>query len=249
MRYFLELSYNGTRFHGWQKQPNSISVQEIVETELSKILQAPIFTTGCGRTDTGVHAKQYFLHFNYTTDFPKNFISRINKMLGKDIAIYRIIPVEEEAHARFDAISRSYEYHITLKKNPFQTETAYQPYAQANYPLEDLQSAAQLLLGYNEFRPFCKTGGDSKTYKCKLKRAEWILSPEKDRLVFHISADRFLRGMVRLIVGMCINVSTGIFSVEEVKKALEHQQFLKKSWSVPPQGLFLTDIKYPYIED
>lgn len=243
MRYFAKLAYNGTRFFGWQRQPDQISVQETIETAFSTILRTQIDIIGCGRTDTGVHARQYFIHFDFEGEFPKAFLRRINKFLSKDIVIYDIFEVKPEAHARFDAHHRAYEYHLIFEKNPFQTETAWlYPYPHA--PSWELcQKAAQLLLNYEDFFPFCKSNTDVKTMKCELKRAEWVKISEK-HWVFHIAANRFLRGMVRLIVGMTLNVGLEKIQLEKVKKALEEQKRLEKSWSVPPEGLFLTEIRY-----
>jgi tRNA pseudouridine38-40 synthase len=243
MKYFAELSYKGTNYCGWQKQPNDSSVQETLEDGLTTILGTTIDLMGCGRTDTGVHAKQYFAHFIYQNDLPEGFLRRLNKYLPKDISIHRIFEASPDAHARFDAYHRAYEYHIELKKNPFTQETAfYYTYAQP-LDLGAMQKAAALLMDYELFFPFCKTNTDVKTMRCELRRAEWI--KEGDKLVFHIASNRFLRGMVRLIVGMCLNVGLGKTSIEEVREAMDKQERLKKSYSVPPQGLFLTDIRYP----
>jgi len=245
-RYFAELSYLGTRYSGWQKQPKAVSIQEVIEQKISKILRTEIEVVGCGRTDAGVHAKQYFLHFDYEKELPNGFINRLNKMLPKDIAFKKVAEVEPNAHARFDANHRAYEYHVGFYKNPFTTNTAFHfPFAE-KLDLEKLQEAADLLLSYEAFFPFCKSNSDVKTMNCDLKRAEWIFDAEKEALVFHIAANRFLRGMVRLIVGMCLNVGLGKISIEQVKSALDTQTRLSNSYSVPPQGLFLTDIRYPF---
>ena len=247
MRYFVELAYNGTHYCGWQRQPNQMTIQEKVEATFSMILRQPITVTGCGRTDTGVHAKQYFLHIEVEGEFPKAFLSRLNKVLPKDISIFRVFPVAAEAHARFDAYHRAYEYHLTFVKNPFQQETCFLfPYPKRP-DFELMQAAANLLLGYDEFFPFCKTNTDVKTMICEMKRAEWVMDEDGNGMVFHIAANRFLRGMVRLIVGMTLNVGMGKITLEEVKTALETQTRLQKSWSVPPQGLFLKDIKYEFM--
>lgn len=244
MRYFAELAYKGTNYNGWQRQPNAPSVQQTIEDAFSTILRTPITITGCGRTDTGVHASQYFIHFDTDESFPKSFEKRINKYLPDDIAIYRIFEVDEKAHTRFDASYRAYEYHLIFDKNPFLIESAYRfPFGE-KLDFEKLQSAAKLLLVYDAFFPFCKTKSDAKTMFCDLQRAEWIWKEEGKYLVFHIAANRFLRGMVRLIVGMCLNVGIGKLSLEEVKDAMENQTRLKKSYSVPPNGLFLSEIRY-----
>lgn len=246
MRYFVELAYNGKAYFGWQRQPNAISVQQTIEEALSTILRSEIVITGCGRTDTGVHAKQYFIHFDFDGTFPKGFLSRINKFLPQDIVFYNLFPVKPEAHTRFDAYERSYEYHLTFQKTPFYADTSYHfPFA-AQLNFEKIQKANQLLLQYEEFFPFCKTNTDVKTMKCALSRAAWE-HPNEQSAIFHITANRFLRGMVRLIVGMNLNIGLEKTSLEELKKAMDHQTRLKKSLSVPPQGLFLTGIKYPYL--
>ncbi|WP_425420344.1 tRNA pseudouridine(38-40) synthase TruA [Phaeodactylibacter xiamenensis] len=248
MRYFAELAYNGTNYVGWQSQPGQRSVQGTIEEALSTILNTPIEVVGCGRTDAGVHAKQYFLHFDFDGSFPQGFDRRINKFLPPDIAIYRFIEVAPDAHARFDATHRAYEYHIDFRKNPFGKDTRYFfPFAgQLDEKL--LQKAAQLLLEYQEFYPFCKSNTDVKTMRCDLRRAEWIIDREAHSMVFHIAADRFLRGMVRLIVGMCLNVAHGKLDLKAVRVALEQQTRLPKSLSAPPDGLYLTDIRYPFID-
>lgn len=246
MRYFAELAYNGTRFYGWQRQPEQTSVQEALEHAFSTILGEPIEVTGCGRTDTGVHASQYYLHFDFAGEFPKAFVRRINKFLPPDIAIFRIFPVAEDAHARYDATRRAYQYHLMFRKDPFRRETAYF-FSFAQRPdLAKLQEAAGMLLDYEDFYPFCKSNTDVKTMKCELFRSEWETAGS-DHLIFHIAANRFLRGMVRLIVGMCLNVGTGKTSLDAVREAMESQTRLKRSWSVPPEGLFLSEVIYPYV--
>jgi len=253
MRCFCELAYNGTRYVGWQKQPGQASLQETIEGAFSTILETSIEITGCGRTDAGVHARQYFLHFDFPFEgeggFPEAFVSRLNKFLPQDIVVRRIFEVANDAHARYDAFLRSYEYKLCFNKNPFHPETIYHfPFAH-KLDVQKVQEAANLLLGYDEFFPFCKTRSDVKTVECQLKRSKWIFDREKERMIYYISANRFLRGMVRLIVGMCLNVGLGKLSLEEVKLALDTtQRRLPKSWSVPPQGLFLTEVRYPFVE-
>ncbi|MCF8247731.1 MAG: tRNA pseudouridine(38-40) synthase TruA [Saprospiraceae bacterium] len=244
MRYFSELAYKGTNYHGWQRQLNAPSVQQAIEEALSTILGTTIAVTGCGRTDTGVHASQYFLHFDFEGKFPEEFLRRINKLLPSDVAIRSIYEVAADAHARFDAIRRSYEYHIVLDKNPFLTDTAWHFPFFEKLDWEKTQAAAALLLNYGEFQPFCKSNTDVHTMECTLFRSEWVLDKAARRMVFHVSANRFLRGMVRLIVGMTLNVGLGKVELSEVQDALERQVLLKKSWSVPAEGLFLTEVRY-----
>ena len=246
MRYFAELAYRGTRYLGWQKQPGQEpTVQGAIEGALSTILGSGIEVVGCGRTDTGVHAKEYVLHFDFEGEFPQGFLPRLNKFLPPDIAFHRLYPVQPEAHARFDAVERSYEYHIDLSKNPFATDLAWFFPFRDRLDFELVQQAAQLLLEYETFFPFCKSNTDVHTMRCDLKRSEWKKGEGADRLTFTITSNRFLRGMVRLVVGMCLNVGMGQVSLEEVRKAMDTQTRLAKSWSVPPEGLYLCGIKYP----
>lgn len=248
MRYFARLAYNGTAYFGWQKQPQQLSVQEQIESALSTVFNTQTEIVGCGRTDTGVHAREYFIHFDSPYILPEGFVRRINKLLPKDIAFYKFYAVHGDAHARFDATSRSYSYFIDLKKNPFDFNTSYFfPFGDQIDPIS-LQQAASVILDYEDFFPFCKTDSDAKTMKCSVRQSEWTFLPEQQRMVYHITANRFLRGMVRLIVGMCLNVSMDKLSIKEVREALDNQTRLNKSWSVPPEGLFLTQIKYPYIK-
>ena len=248
MRYFVELAYNGTRYYGWQRQARQLSVQEALEKAFSTILNTPIAITGCGRTDTGVHAKQYFIHFDYEGEFPPAFDRRINKFVGPDIVLYRFWQVAENAHARFDATHRAYEYHLSFIKNPFEQETTYFfPFA-SQLDIVAMQEAARLLLTYSAFYPFCKSDTDVKTMRCELRQAEWEWQAATQKLIFHIAANRFLRGMVRLIVGMCLNVGLHKLKLAEVKEAMDQQIRIPKSLSVPPQGLFLTDIRYPFLD-
>ena len=245
MRYFIELAYSGTNYSGWQKQPNASSVQEAIEQAMSTILQVPIEVMGCGRTDAGVHASQFFLHFDIEKPIPSNFLSRINKYLPSDIAFRQIFQPDPEAHARFDATKRSYTYHIHFRKNPFLKNQSFLfPYGLKTIDFDSLQEAASILLDYDAFLPFCKTRSDAKTMNCKIIRSEWEWIIPNERLAYHVSADRFLRGMVRLIVGMCLNISRDKLSLNDVKEALEKQQRLVRDYSVPADGLFLTEVIY-----
>lgn len=246
MRYFLTLSYRGTHYNGWQIQPNAPSVQATLEEALQTLLRQPIGVTGCGRTDAGVHARFYVAHFDAGGELPANFLYRLNSLLPQDIAVYTSLPVSPEAHARYDAFERSYEYHVALRKDPFATDTAWFFPQNSKLDLEKMQAVADLLPQYAAFSPFCKTDSGTEGYACEMKKAFWEYKPSEYRLVFHVTANRFLRGMVRLIVGACMNAGLGKVETGEVKLALDEQMPLKKSLSVPPQGLFLTDVKYPY---
>ena len=243
MRYFIELAYNGTNYFGWQKQPNVPSVQQTLGDAFFLILRHDVNVIGCGRTDTRVHAKHYIAHIDTDKELPEAFLPRINKVLPKDIVIYKIYPVKDDAHARFNATHRAYEYHLEFQKNPFQQDTVHRFTHPVRPDLDKLNEAAALLKEYEEFFPFCKTNNDAKTMFCTIFRAEWVAVGE-DKLVFHISANRFLRGMVRLIVGMCLNISLGRLTLNEVREAMEKQERLPRDWSVSASGLYLSDIRY-----
>jgi tRNA pseudouridine38-40 synthase len=244
MRYFIELAYNGTRFCGWQRQPNGVTVQEVLEKALSTLLRNETEITGCGRTDTGVHATQYFAHFDTASIVPDDLAHHINRILSKDVAVKRIFLVEDALHARFSATKRSYEYTILFDKNPFLTENAYYLHVAKQLDIAKMNEAAALLLQYKDFTTFCKTGGDTSTHLCQLTRSEWVLDEKNGKLVFYISANRFLRGMVRLIVGACLNIGLRKTDISTLKKAMDTQSLLPKSLSVPPHGLSLTKIEY-----
>lgn len=247
MRYFLTLSYLGTHYSGWQVQPAAPSVQATLEEALGVLLRHKVAVTGCGRTDTGVHARYYVAHFDAEAVLPPHFEYSLNSLLPKDIAVYTVAPVAPDAHARYDAFERSYEYHITTRKDPFFQQTAWF-YRQADQlDLARLQAAADLLPAYTAFFPFCKTHSGVDSYACDLKKAVWVHHAAEHRLVFHISANRFLRGMVRLIVGACLQAGNGQLGLEAIQEALDTQTPLRKSWSVPPEGLFLTDVRYPFL--
>lgn len=244
MRYFAELSYLGTAYSGWQRQPNAVSVQQTIEEALATILRSEIVVTGCGRTDTGVHASQYFLHFDYNGEFPEAFLHRLNKVLPKDIAFQNMFDVPGDAHARFDAKKRSYIYRIDLLKNPFNMNLAWSYPPAARLDVMKLQEIAALISSYDSFAPFCKSNTDVKTMDCDVQQARWEFDSENYQLLFRISANRFLRGMVRLIVGACVNYAEDKISLRDVKVAMDTQSPLPKSLSVPAEGLYLSEILY-----
>jgi len=187
LRYFIELSYNGSAYHGWQNQPDAISVQEIIEKGLSLLLKEPISTMGAGRTDTGVHAKQMFAHFDYDNDFDEtNLIFKLNSFLPKDVAIHNIFKVKVDAHTRFNALSRTYVYRVTLKKNTFTFNNTY--YVKQYLDIEKMKEASKILFQYKDFQCFSKSNTDVKTYHCNIMKAEWVLV--NDELQFTIKADR-----------------------------------------------------------
>lgn len=250
-RYFLYLAYNGARYHGWQRQPLSSSVQETIAAVLSRILNEEIEPTGCGRTDAGVHASRYVAHFDTSKPVPARFAHRLNRLLPPDIAIQRVEPMGPSPaegvhgqHARFSAKHRAYRYDIIAEKDPFRAETTWHYHAFAKLDLDVLNDAAQLLVSYQEFAPFCKSNSDAKTMRCELRQSEWTRSEDGKTLQYYIGADRFLRGMVRLIVGACVQVSLGEMSIEELREAMEAQVPVPKPLSVPASGLFLTEVAY-----
>ncbi|MFC0518800.1 tRNA pseudouridine(38-40) synthase TruA [Mucilaginibacter angelicae] len=251
-RYFIELAYNGTAYHGWQIQQNAVSVQELLNKALGTILRQPIETTGCGRTDTGVHAKEFFAHFDAPQP-PEGGVSvlesspfrgrgGLNALLPPDIAIKNIIPVHADAHARFDATSRSYQYHIHFNKDPFLQEASWQLRDVPDLVL--MNRAAAIMMEYIDFSCFSKSNTQVKTNNCKITRAEWIKT--EDGIVFHITADRFLRNMVRAIVGTLMMVGREEMKPEGIREIIESKNRSNAGTSVPACGLYLTEVKYPY---
>ena len=243
MRYFISLAYNGTPFHGWQCQPNAISVQEVLEDALATVLRTPIKVTGAGRTDTGVHAKLMIAHFDASIpdDIYGNLVYILNQFLKTDLVIHSIISVKEDAHARFDAQIRTYEYHIDLEKNPFSKGLAY--LFRDALDLDKMNEAAQLMQTFKDFESFSKTHTDVKTFFCDISHAEWI--KKEGGYVFKITANRFLRNMVRAIVGTLLDVGTNKTTIEQVGEIIKSKQRSNAGFSVPAHGLYLTDIQYP----
>lgn len=242
MRYFIEIAYNGKNYFGWQRQPEQISVQQVLEETLSTLLREEIKLTGAGRTDTGVHAKQLFAHFDF--DEIENFdniIFRINSFLPKDISLKDIFKVKQDAHARFDAVERQYEYLISLEKDPFSQDFAFQI---NNKPdVELMNQAAEMLLSHKDFQCFSRSRTDVKTYNCTIVKAFWEATD--NRLVFTIAADRFLRNMVRAIVGTLLDVGYGKTTLEDFKAILKSKSREEAGASAPAHGLYLTRVVYP----
>ena len=242
MRYFLELSYNGTAYHGWQNQPNAISVQEVIEKSLTTLLKEPIAIVGAGRTDAGVHASQMFAHFDTNVLFTEDqLVYKLNALLPKDIAIYHIHKVNADAHARFDAVSREYLYKISLNKNVFSFNETY--YVRPKLDVVKMNEASQILLEYKDFQCFSKSNTDVKTYNCNIMNAEWKLV--NNELQFTIKADRFLRNMVRAIVGTLVNIGLGKMNVEEIHDIIKSKNRSEAGFSVPAHALYLAEVAYP----
>ena len=257
-RYFAELAFDGTHYHGWQIQQNAVSVQEVFNKALQVLLRQPIETVGCGRTDTGVHAKQLFVHFDVEREIESEerrvmnhepstinhqLKASLNALLPKDIAVKNIIPVAADAHARFDATLRAYEYHIHFSKDPFKQNYSWQL---RDFPDVGLMNqAANIIKEYRDFSCFSKSNTQVKTNFCVIKEAFWL--EQEDGLVFHISADRFLRNMVRAIVGTLIAVGKKEIEPETVRTIIESKNRSNAGVSVPACGLYLTKVVYPYI--
>jgi len=242
-RYFIELAYKGTNYHGWQRQPNGSSIQQDLEIALSTILQIPISITGAGRTDAGVHAKYMVAHFNTSESIlnTNKLVYKLNRFLSKDIVVFFITKVSDDAHSRFDAIARGYEYHLTWHKNPFLQNLV--TYISFEPDVEIMNKAADKLMHYSDFTSFSKLHGNNKTNLCKVNYAKW--EKRSDILVFNIQADRFLRNMVRAIVGTILEVGSGKLSVTDFCEIIEAKDRGKAGTSVPADGLYLKDVIYP----
>jgi len=242
LKYFVQFSYNGKAYHGWQNQPNAVTVQQVLEKAFSTLLRTDISLMGAGRTDTGVHAKQMFAHFELDEiEAKEDLVYKLNAFLPDDIAVQKVFEVLPEAHARFDAIERTYEYWVTQEKTPFYTEAAYH----LKHPLEikKMNEAATLLLENKDFECFSKSNSDVHTYLCDVTKAAW--HQKGDLLVFTITANRFLRNMVRAIVGTLLDVGTGKSTIADVKSIINSKDRSEAGYSVPAKGLYLTRIIYP----
>jgi len=241
MRFFIEFSYKGTNYHGWQVQPNANTVQAEINKALSTILNTKIEVMGAGRTDAGVHATQMYAHFDYNTSFdaPK-MIMKLNSFLKNDIAIHAIFPVDTDAHCRFDAISRVYKYNIVQSKSPF-ADDAY--FVHKKLDVTAMNMACDYFLGKQDFTSFSKANTQTFTNDCTIFFAEW--KQENDVLVFTIKADRFLRNMVRAIVGTLLEVGIGKISADDVKDIIAQKNRCLAGTSTPANALFLSKIEYP----
>jgi len=245
-RYFLRLAYNGTHYHGWQSQDNATTIQEVLSHSLSLLVSEPVNLTGAGRTDTGVHAWQYYAHFDLANPLDeaarKKLVFKLNGFLPNDIVIFEIIPVRPDAHARFSAISRTYRYLISTAKNPFLEGFAY--YLYGNLDIDLMNKGAGILLETKDFTSFSKVDTDSKTNICKVSHAKW--ETEGDELIFTIKANRFLRNMVRAIVGTLLELGRSRITLAEFKEIIESRNRSAAGGSVPACGLYLAEIEYPF---
>lgn len=242
-RYFVTLSYDGTRYHGWQIQPNGDSVQARLQEALSTLLRTTVGVTGAGRTDTGVHARMMVAHFDWEGEALdcQQLAYKLNRLLPYDIAVSKVESVSDDMHARFSATSRMYRYYIHTVKDPFQK--AYS--CEIHYPLDfrKMNEAARLMMTYKDFGAFCKSGADVKTTLCEVTKAEWVQT-SATTWYFEIRANRFLRNMVRAVVGTLIEVGRGRLSLEDFKKVIEGKRRTEAGESMPGNALFLEDIVY-----
>lgn len=244
MRYFLRLAYNGENYFGWQIQSNAVTVQGVLNNVLSLLLQEEINLVGAGRTDTGVHAREFFAHFDtenhYSEQERKQLINKINSFLPQDVVVYDFFPVKNTLHARFDAMSRTYRYYIATVKNPFHTRFAHRVFYSLD--VETMNKACEKLLLYQDFTSFSKVRTQTMTNNCRITQAHWFF--EGELLVFEITADRFLRNMVRAIVGTMLEIGRAKMSIEEFCQVIEQRDRSLAGVSVPAHALFLEKITY-----
>ncbi len=246
MRYFLHIGYHGEHYHGWQRQPNAITVQGVIEEKLLAIFKTNITVFGCGRTDAGVHASQYMLHITIEDDFNFDLKFRLNHHLPNDIVVYDIIPVEEQQHTRYDASSRTYDYFIHLYKDPvLEKYSAY--YDLKNLDIVAMRNAVALIPLYDNFEAVCKQPHLHNHTICYVSQATLYTDVTAQRIRFSITANRFLRGMIRLLVGFLLKVGTGELSIETFKKILSEQYNVADKKPAFANGLYLSEVTYPYL--
>jgi tRNA pseudouridine38-40 synthase len=245
MRYFFHIGFNGFNYQGWQRQSNAVSVQEVVETTLSKVLKTRTVASGCGRTDAQVHASQFFFHTDLDVEWDYDLLFRLNKMLPDDIAIFDIVPVEDCRNARFDAVSRTYEYFIHTYKDPF-LNTSSAMYSLKGLDISKMKAVASLLPLYDDYRCLCKSPAGYRTTKCAISSAAWFTDTRGTRLRFEITANRFLSHMIRILVGKMLEVGCHRISVDEFESYLAGNapEVFEVAY---PQGLYLSKVVYPYL--
>jgi tRNA pseudouridine38-40 synthase len=255
MRYFIHLAYDGTGYNGWQVQKNAMTVQGVLNIALSTLLSEHISTGGCGRTDTGVHATDFYAHFTTEKVLDERFAFRLNSILSQDINVFRVFQVGDRANTRFDAYSRTYEYYIHSYKDTFLRHYSTQIYAQG-IDWDLMNEAAALLPSFSDFTTLCRPSEDFKTNICQVSEARWekVVRPaiagfrENEFMRFTITSNRFLRGMVRKIVGTHLHIGRGRFSLADYQRIVAAKEELPFAVSSPPQGLYLVKVKYPYLE-
>ncbi len=247
MRYFLHIAFNGNTFRGWQKLPGIVSVQQVIETTLSQIFKEPITIVGCGRTDAQVHASQFFFHFDLGTGFDFDLVFRLNKCLPHEITVYDVILMDGLPHARFDAIQRSYDYYIHHQKDPYLIGlSSYYP--MPGVDLRRMQEAANLLTHYNDYGCFCKSPLKYEHTICRVTESQLFTNQNRSMLRFHISSNRFLAGMIRIIMGKLLDIGSGELSVPDFEQYLVKKETPKTIIPVYAQGLYLSKVTYPYLD-
>ncbi len=246
-RFFFHIAYNGLNYHGWQRQVTAIGIQEVIQDVLKKVLRTPVSITGCGRTDAQVHASQYVFHADLEGNHDFDLVSRLNRNLPPDIAIFDILPVHDKAHARFDATQRTYDYFIHRRKDPFLAPNSAW-YADIPLDLKSMRAAVDLLPKYDDYYAFCKSPASFNTTICKVTSARLWTDQSGERLRFQISANRFLTGMIRIIVGRLLEIGKGKMSVEAFEHHLREKQTPRIITGAYPQGLYLSKIVYPYLD-
>lgn len=245
-RYFFHIAYNGLNYHGWQRQVSVVSIQEVIEGIFQKVLKTPISIIGCGRTDAQVHASQYVFHVDLP-EMEEGTLQILNRNLPPDIAIFDILPVSEKAHARFDATQRTYDYFIHTRKDPFlQGNSAL--YLDRKFDLERMRAAVYLLTRYEDYYAFCKSPASFKHTLCRVSSAYLWVDQSGERLRFQVSANRFLTGMIRIIVGRLLEIGSGQMQVDTFEHHLRERQTPRIITGAHPQGLYLSKIVYPYLE-
>lgn len=247
MRYFLHIGYDGSKYRGWQRQPNVNSIQETIENVIEKLFHHPINILGCGRTDAGVHASQFVFHINIDQIFDFDLKLRLNQNLPSEIVVYDVIEVTQNQHARFDATSRSYDYFIHLK--PYPILSKYSSYYNFEYlNIELMHEAVSILLKYKDFRSFCKEPDKHNHTFCNILETKLYYNSSQQRIRFHIKADRFLKGMIRLIIRSLLKVGTEKISIEEFENQLINPEIeIHNKKPALPNGLYLSKINYPYV--
>jgi len=247
MRYFIKLAYNGSPFVGWQMQPNGISVQSELQRVFSMLLKEEIEITGCGRTDAGVHAACFYAHFDFQKEWNsanlKRLLFKVNALLPKEIALFSIFPVADDAHARFSAIDRTYKYYISYEKDPFSYQTSWRQFEPLDLDL--MNQGAQILLQTSDFTSFSKLHTDVNNNFCQVTVAHWFY--ENNKLVFEITANRFLRNMVRAIVGTLMLLGKNKITLDQFKQIILDKNRSKAGTSVPAHALFLENVRYPFL--
>ena len=247
LKYFFHIAYKGNNYHGWQRQANVLSVQEVIEEALSRILKTPVIVMGCGRTDAQVHATQFFFHFEVDKEWDFDLLFRLNKLLPPDIAVFEIIPVKDSQHARFDAMQRTYDYFIHTSKDPFLSESSAL-YMEKNLNLYEMKRGAELFMHHKDFKAFCKSPAKYRHTICNISSSTLFRDASGSKIRFKISANRFLSSMVRTMVGALLEIGRGKFTTEELNYCITNKElpeFIKPAY---PQGLYLTKVTYRYLD-